>query len=172
MYFEVNHTCKVPTNLSPANNSCYSDRGRLSMHHQPGYVGNCDICTKSVVTWQEHHSGVGGKIQLGFLCILRECSTVGWIVRAGWTQVGSGCDTVHTLSRAVGEGVNEQCCHKHINERCGTGHYASKHVWLHVEKLRMHDHTLYTDVQCLSHSQWGGHEWTGYSMSALLYLTR
>ena len=47
------------------------------MHGQPGYIGNCDIHIESVVTWQEHHSGVGGKVKFSFLCILRECGTVG-----------------------------------------------------------------------------------------------
>ena len=47
------------------------------MHGQPGHVSNCDIQIKSVVTWQEHHSSVGGEIQLCILHILRECSAIG-----------------------------------------------------------------------------------------------
>ena len=40
------------------------------------------VCCRNMVTWQEHHSGVRGKVHFSFLCILRECGTVG-IVRAG-----------------------------------------------------------------------------------------
>ena len=35
---------------------------------------------------------------------------------------GSGCDTVHILSRTVGECANEQCCHKN-NERDRVSHH-------------------------------------------------
>ena len=71
-----------------------------------------DIPIKNMVTWQEHHSVVGLKIYFIYLCILRECCTVDWIGRTGWAWGGSGYDTVHTLSRAVGELSNEQCCHE------------------------------------------------------------
>ena len=96
------------------------------------YFCNCDISVKSMVTWQEHHSGVGVKIKFGFLCILRECSTVSWIVRAGWAGAGSGCDTVHTLSRAVREDANEQCCYK-SSEWCGLNNHGLK--WLQKSTL-------------------------------------
>ena len=36
------------------------------------------------------------------------------------------CDTVHILSRAIRECVNEQCCHKD-NEMCGLSHHVK---WL------------------------------------------
>ena len=44
------------------------------MHGQPGYISNCDICIKSMVTWQD---SVWGKIQFSFVCILSKCGTVG-----------------------------------------------------------------------------------------------
>jgi len=97
-------------------------------HCQPGYVGNSDIHIKSVVTWQEDHSGVGSEIWLGLLCILRECGTVNWIARAEWAWSVSGlgwCDTVHILSRAAGEGTKLQCYHTN-DEWCGLTHHFFK----------------------------------------------
>ena len=32
---------------------------------------------KNMVIWQEHHSGVGGKVHFSFMCILRKCHTLG-----------------------------------------------------------------------------------------------
>ena len=120
--------CEGEANWPIANNCCfgvYVDRGRNSIHGQPGYIGNRDIPINNMVTWPEHHSGVRNKIQFCFLCILRECSTVG-ILSAGWAWSDSGCDTVHILSRAVGEGVSEQCYHKN-DAWCGWNHHVK---WL------------------------------------------
>ena len=53
------------------------------MHSKPGDIGNCDICTKNMVSWQEHHSGVGGKVQFNFLYVLGQNGAVGRIMRTG-----------------------------------------------------------------------------------------
>ena len=55
---------------------------------------------------------------------------------------GSGCDTVHILSRAVGEIVNEQCCHK-SNKWCGLSH----HVKMAAEKERLCSHDTQKLIQ-------------------------
>ena len=34
------------------------------MHGQPGYIRYLDVPIQYVVTWQEHHSGVVGNIQV------------------------------------------------------------------------------------------------------------
>ena len=141
MYFQLNHTCKAEANWRIANNCCSVTWGRLSTHSQPGYIGNGDTHIKNMVTWQEHYSGVRGKIQFSFLCILRECCTVD-IVRAGWAWGGSRCDTVH-LSRAIGEGDNEQCCHKN---KCGLSHHAPE--WLQRSKVLYWKNNLSMAYSC------------------------
>ena len=35
--------------------------------HLPQGICNCDVCIKSMVTWQEHHNSVGGKVHFSFL---------------------------------------------------------------------------------------------------------
>ena len=69
---------EVYLNLKPADSLQLSvARERLAMHDQPGYIGNCNILIKNMVSWQEHQVVLKVKIQLSSWCILREHSTVG-----------------------------------------------------------------------------------------------
>jgi len=151
MGFEFNQTHEAEANWPTANNFCYITRRRLSTHYQPWYVGNSDIHIKSVVAWQEDHSGVGSEIWLGLLCILRKCGTVNWIVRAEWAWSVSGlgrCDTVHILSRAAGEGTKLQCYHTN-NEWCGPNHH---HFFKEtVGKAKLVFSTDYNHNHCIAH---------------------
>ena len=48
------------------------------MQGQTGYIGNCDITIKSMVTWQEHYSGVGGIKYSSASCAYSE-SVAQWV---------------------------------------------------------------------------------------------
>ena len=130
-YFQLHHMYKAEANWPIANNCCSTGWKWLSTHGQFSYIGNCNICIEGMISWQKHHSSVRSKIQFSVLCILRKCGAVGWILRAGWTWGGSGCDTVHILSRAVGKAVNYQCCHSN-NEWHGLSHHVLG--WLQKSK--------------------------------------
>ena len=42
-------------------------RERPATRDQPGYIGNCNILIKNMVTWQEHHSSIESQNTAQFL---------------------------------------------------------------------------------------------------------
>ena len=79
MDLKIEYSHEAETNCPNANNCRYM----TSTQGQPGYVGNGQIHIESVVTWQEHHRGLGGEVLLSVLCILGKCGTRSVTVRTG-----------------------------------------------------------------------------------------